>query len=148
MIELLERLEFWHWWVLAAGLIAFEVIVPSTFFLWSGVAAVVVGLVLLAASDIGWQLQVLLFALLSVINVVAWRYYAKARPGRSDDPQLNRRAERYIGRQFTLEEPIVNGRGSINADGIIWKIEGKNFDAGIRVKIVGVDGVILKVEQD
>ena len=55
MIELLDRIEFWHWWVLAALLIAIEVLAPSAVFLWPGVAAAIVGLVLLAASDIGWQ---------------------------------------------------------------------------------------------
>lgn len=147
MIEFLEGLEFWHWWVLAVGLVIVEVFAPSTVLLWPGIAAVIVGVVLLAADDIGWQYQVLLFAALSVTSLVAWRAYARTRPTRSEDPRLNRRAEQYVGRVFILEEPIVNGRCRINADGIIWTIAGEDLDAGARVRVVGTEGTILKVEE-
>ena len=59
---------------------------------------------------------------------------------------LNRRAEQCVGRLYTLEEPIVNGRGRVKVDGVFWKIEGDDLEAGNRVKVVGADGVILKVE--
>ena len=147
MIELLDRIDFWHWWVLAALLIAIEVFAPSTVLLWPGVAAAIVGLVLLAASDIGWQVQVLLFAVLSVISLVAWRAYARARPDGSDEPTLNRRAERHVGRVFTLEEPIADGRGKIMLDGVMWTIEGEDLGTGTRARIAGADGAILKVER-
>ncbi|MFQ6018211.1 MAG: NfeD family protein [Kiloniellaceae bacterium] len=141
------QVEFWHWWVLAALLMAVEVFAPTTLFLWTGISAAAVGLVVLADAGVGWEFQVLLFAVLSVVSVVAWRHYARLRPVRSEDPWLNRRAEQYIGRQFTLEEPIVNGRGKVRVDDTTWKIEGEDLAAGNRVKVVGVDGVILKVEQ-
>ncbi len=142
-----EHVEFWHWWVLAALLLAVEVFAPTTLFLWTGISAGIVGLVVLITEDIGWESQILLFAVLSVVSVVAWRRYALLRPVRSEDPWLNRRAEQYIGRQFTLEEPIVNGQGKVNVDDTSWKIAGEDLPAGNRVKVVGVDGVILKVEQ-
>jgi membrane protein implicated in regulation of membrane protease activity len=141
-----EHIEFWHWWVLAALLMAVEVFAPTTLFLWTGISAGAVGLVVLVAEDIGWESQVLLFAVLSLVSVVAWRRYARLRPVHSEDPWLNRRAEQYIGRQFTLEEPIVNGEGTVKVDDTTWKIAGENLEAGSRVKVVGVDGVILKVE--
>ena len=141
-----EHVVFWHWWVLAALLMAVEVFAPTTLFLWTGISAGAVGLVVLVAEDIGWEYQVLLFAVLSVVSVVAWRRYARLHPVRSEDPWLNRRAEQYIGRQFTLEEPIVNGEGMVKVDDTTWKIAGENLEAGSRVRVVGVDGVILKVE--
>lgn len=147
MTELIDGIEFWHWWVLGALLIAVEVIAPTTILIWPGLAAGVVGLVLLVAGDIGWQFQVSLFAVLSITSVVAWRYYARSRPAHADDPDPSRRAEQYIGRLFTLDEPIVNRRGKLKVEDTIWKIEGEDLDAGTRVKVVGVDGVILKVEQ-
>ena len=141
-----EHVEFWHWWVLAVLLMAVEVFAPTTLFLWTGVSAGAVGLVVLVAEDIGWEFQVLLFAVLSVVSVVAWRRYARLHPVRSEDPWLNRRAEQYIRRQFTLEEPIVNGEGMVKVDDTTWKIAGENLEAGSRVRVIGVDGVILKVE--
>ncbi len=147
MIDFLEGVEFWHWWVLATLLVAIEMLVPSTVLLWPGIAAAIVGFVLLAAADIGWQSQVLLFAVLSVASLFAWRAYARTRPGHTEDSLLNRRAEQYVDRLFNLEQPIVNGRGKIKADGMIWTIAGEDLEAGDRIRVVGTDGVILKVEQ-
>ena len=140
------QIEFWHWWVLAAVLMAVEVFAPTTLFLWMGISAGAVGLLVLVANDIGWEIQILLFAVISVVSVVAWRQYARLHPASSDDPLLNRRAEQCVGRLFSLEEPIVNGRGRVKVDGVFWKIEGDDLEAGNRVKVVGTDGVILKVE--
>ena len=146
-MEWLEQIEFWHWWVLAAVLMAVEVFAPTTLFLWMGISAGAVGLLVLVANDIGWEIQILLFAVISVVSVVAWRQYARLHPASSDDPLLNRRAEQCVGRLFSLEEPIANGRGRVKVDGVFWKIEGDDLEAGNRVKVVGADGVILKVEE-
>ena len=146
-MEWLEQIEFWHWWVLAVLLMAVEVFAPTTLFLWTGISAAAVGFIVLFARGIGWEVQVLLFAVLSVASVLGWRQYARLRPATSDDPLLSRRGEQRIGRLFSLEEPIVNGRGRVKVDGIFWKIEGDDLEAGNRVKVVGTDGVILKVEE-
>lgn len=147
LVEFLERVEFWHWWMLAALLVAIEMLVPSTVLLWPGIAAVVVGLVLLVAPDIGWQVQILLFAILSIASLLAWRVYVRARPTHTEDSLLNRRAEQYVGRLFTLEEPIVNRRGKLMADGMRWTMEGSDLESGTLIRVVGTDGLVLKVEQ-
>ena len=54
MNEILNGIEFWHWWVLAALLMAIEVFAPTTVFLWTGISAATVGFVVLAADGIGW----------------------------------------------------------------------------------------------
>lgn len=147
MNGILDSIEFWHWWVLAALLIAVEVFAPTTVFLWTGISAIAVGLVVLVAGGIGLEIQVFLFAVLSVASVFAWRYYARWRPTVSEDPLLNRRAEQCVGRLVVLQAPVVNGQGAISVDGTTWKVEGQDIAAGVRVKVVGADGAILKVEE-
>ncbi len=147
MNELLDSIEFWHWWVLAALLMAIEVFAPTTVFLWTGISAAAVGVVVLVAEGIGWQTQVLMFSVLSVVSVVAWRFYARRHPTRSEDPLLNRRAEQCVGRVVTLAEPIANGRGTVSVDGIAWTVAGADLAAGARVKVVGADVTVLKVEE-
>jgi len=147
MAKFLAGIEFWHWWVLAAVLIVIEVLAPSTVFLWPGIAAGVVGIILFAFPGLGWEIQVLIFAVLSVVSVILWRAYARTRPTETDDPMLNLRAQRYVGREFVLEQPIVNGRGKLMVDGVIWKVEGEELGAGTRIRIADVDGVVLKVER-
>jgi hypothetical protein len=52
-----------------------------------------------------------------------------------------------VGRVFTLEQPIVNRQGKIRVDDSTWKIEGTDCTAGTNVRVVGVDGVVLKVQR-
>ena len=146
MTEWLEPVQFWHWWVLGLLLIIFEVLSPAVFFLWMGIAAGVVGLALMAMPQLHWSYQLFLFAVVSVASIVGWRAYLKRHPTDTDRPTLNRRGEQYVGRTFTLAEPMVHGRGRIRVDDTMWKIEGEDCPAGCQVKVVGADGVILKVE--
>lgn len=144
-MELLEHVTYWHWWVLGVILIVLEVFSPGAFFLWMAVAAGIVGFVLLVAPDVGWEMQILTFALFSVASIVAWRLYLVKSPTKTDQPRLNRRGEQYVDRIFTLTEAIVNGQGKIRVDDTTWKISGDDCPAGVRVKVVGADGVVLQV---
>ena len=144
-MEWLDNAIYWHWWVLGVVLIILEIFSPAAFFLWMGISAGVVGLVLLLFPGISWEYQVLIFALFSVISIVAWRFVLKRHPTKTDLPRLNRRGEQYIDRTFTLKEPVVNGQGRIMVDDSTWKIHGEDCDAGVKVQVVGVEGVVLKV---
>ncbi len=146
MAELFQHVDHWSWWILAVTLLILEAFVPGTFFMWMGIAAGVVGFLLLLIPGMGWDYQIAIFAVLSVVAVVAWRKYQSKHPVESDQPALNRRGEQYVGRTFTLDEPIVNGHGKIRVDDTTWRILGEDCAAGSRVKVMGVDGVLLKVE--
>ena len=143
----MEPIDFWHWWILGLVLLVLEVFAPGAFFLWMGVAAGIVGMVLLVAPSLGWEFQLLIFAILSVGSIVVWRTYLKKHPTETDQPSLNRRGEQYVGRTFTLDEAIVNGSGKIRVDDSTWKIEGDECQAGEKVKVTGVDGVVLRVKK-
>ena len=145
-MEYLEQAEFWHWWVAAIVFVVIEAFAPGTMFLWMGVAAGIVGLVVLVLPEINWQFQLLIFAACAVVSAVGWRAYQRRHPTETDHPALNRRGERYVGRTFTLEEPVVNGQGKIRVDDSTWKIEGEDLPAGSKVQVVGVEGTVLKVE--
>jgi membrane protein implicated in regulation of membrane protease activity len=141
-------LSYWHWLVLGVILVILEVFSPAAFFLWLGIAAGFVGLVLLVWPGVTWPFQVILFALFSLSSVVVGRRYLKLHPIATDEPALNRRGEQYVGRVFTLAAPVVNGQGKIRVDDTTWKISGTDCAAGTRVRVTGVDGVVLKVESE
>ncbi len=146
MAVLFQHIDHWSWWILALALLVLEAFAPGTFFMWMGIAAGVVGLLLLIMPGMGWEYQVIIFALISLASIVIWRHYFRKHPVQTDQPALNRRGEQYIGRIFTLTEPILNGRGKIRVDDTTWKIEGTDCEAGSRVRVTGVDGVLLQVE--
>jgi len=143
----LDGMQFWHWWILAALFAGIEILAPGVFFIWLGAAAAMTGVIALIIPSLGWEIEALIFALLAVVTVVFWRSYLKKSKGK-DDPAatLNRRGEQMIGRTAVLSEPIQNGRGKAKIDDSMWRVEGSDLPAGTQVKVIGVDGAILKVE--
>ena len=121
-----------------------EALSPAAFFMWLAVAAGTVGLVLSVSPDLGWQAQLVLFALFSVLSLILGRRYLRRHPIATDEPTLNKRGHQYIGRRFTLDEPITNGQGKIRVDDSTWKVVCSDCDAGATIEIVGVDGVVLE----
>ncbi len=137
--------DFWHWLVLGLVLAIIEALAPGTFFLWLGVSSVVVGLVVWVVPQLALEYQILFFALFSLASIALSRRYLKSHPIHSEQPLLNRRGEQYIGRTFTLTEPIVNGRGKIHVDDSTWRVTGEDCEAGSQVLVTGAEGVVLKV---
>lgn len=147
MEALLQQLQYWHWWVLALLLLILEVFAPGVVFLWIGLAAAAVGLLFYLVPSLDWQSQLLAFAVLGLASVALGRWWLGRHPIQSDEPQLNRRGEQYVGRVFTLDEPITNGVGKVRVDDTTWKIEGPDLPAGEKIRVTAVDGVVLRVER-
>jgi membrane protein implicated in regulation of membrane protease activity len=139
-----ETLGGWCWWVLGLVLLGIEVLLPGFYFLWFGVAAILIGISALLV-DWPWQLQVVGFVVLSVIVALVARRFTGVRDADTADPYLNLRAGRLEGRTFVLSEPIVEGAGRVRIDDTIWQVRGPDAPAGARIKVIGSDGTVLKV---
>ncbi len=140
-------IDFWHWWVGALLLAGAEAVLPGAAFLWLGAAAAVVGVAVLAWPEMPVEVQFLLFGGLSIGAVFGTRFWLKKREDVVTTLHLNRRAEQYIGTVHVLETPIVNGRGRAIVGDSHWTVEGPDLPSGATVRVVGVDGVLLKVEK-
>lgn len=138
--------DYWHWWILALALVILETVLPGTFFLWMGISALVLGLLTWLIPTMGWEMQLMLFAVLSLVSIAGWRLWQRRHPDESDQPTLNRRGEQYIGRVFVLETPIENGFGKVRVGDGLWRVKGDDAPAGCRVRVTDVDGVVLVVE--
>jgi inner membrane protein len=146
MIDYLITLGVWNWLILGAVFLALELIAPGAFMLWLGLAALAVGLISFAV-DWSWQAQLVTFAVLSLALIPVWRRFAPNVERPSEAPLLNRRAEGYIGRTFTLENPIIDGVGRVRIDDTIWRVTGPDSPAGSQVRIVRAEGPNLFVER-
>lgn len=138
----------WVWWVAGLVLLAAEMIVPGFFLVWIGLAALAVGILSLLLWDAGfwvWEVQLLLFAVFSVVTTFIGRKLT-LRHDTSDEPFLNQRGASLVGRTATLSEPITEGRGRIRLDDTIWQVMGPDLPVGARVKVVSSTGRDLTVE--
>lgn len=142
----IEHIVFWHWWILAGLLLILELTAPAFFFLWLGIAAAATGFLLLVFNDMPIEMQLVMFSVLSVAAIIAWRKYRETRPEESDQPHLNKRGRQYVGRTFTLEQPIINGVGKVTVDDSTWRVQGPDLPPGTRVRVADVNGVVFVVE--
>ncbi|RWX79066.1 NfeD family protein [Neorhizobium lilium] len=151
MIEgLAENLGPWGWWILGLVLLVAELAAPGVFLIWIGMAAIVVGAISLGLWQTGWwswQVQLLVFGVLSIVFAIAGRRVYAGRGEHSDEPMLNRRSESLVGRTAVLAEPIAEGRGRIRLDDTWWPVMGPDLPAGARVVVVEARGRDLKVAQ-
>lgn len=141
-----DLLASYGWWLLALLLIAAELLAPGYFLLWIGLAAGVMGLVMLVFPGMPFIAQAVVFLLASIATcLVYWKYIRPAAELRDDQPLLNRKGDRMVGRRVSVVEPIVNGRGKVKVGDSVWLVEGDDCAVGTTVEVVGVQGTTLQV---
>ncbi|MBN8279814.1 MAG: NfeD family protein [Gammaproteobacteria bacterium] len=139
---------WWGWMVVGALLLGAELfVIEAEFFLvFMGVAAVVTGLLALAAPEVPNWAQWLVFAGLSLVSMVFFRkrVYGLLRREIADLPNDMEREE--------FELPVglpVGAACRVELRGSTWTA--RNVGLGpipprSRVRVVGMDGITLKVE--
>jgi membrane protein implicated in regulation of membrane protease activity len=145
LIEYLTALGKWNWLILACVFFVIELVAPGAFMLWLGLSALLVGIISLLV-DWPWQYQFVTFAVFALASIPLWRRFAHRVEKEVDQPFLNRRADAFVGREFTLEKPIVAGTGTVKIDDTIWRLSGPDCPGGSRVKVVRADAATLVVE--
>jgi len=145
LIDFVTTLGKWSWLILAAAFFVIELVAPGSFMLWLGLSALLVGIVSLLV-DWPWQYQLVAFAIFALASIPLWRRFAHRVEKVGDQPFLNRRADAFIGREFTLDKPIVSGSGTVKIDDTIWRLSGPDCPGGSRVKVVRADAATLVVE--
>ena len=136
----------WAWVVGGLVLLALELALPGGVFIWLGSAAVVTGLVSLVY-PMDWAIEFAFFAVLALVAIFVWLRFFRPRIRATDNPFLNQRASRFVGQEMVLEEPIVAGFGRVALGDTVWRISGPDLAAGSRIRIVGAEGAVPKVER-
>ena len=139
------KVVFWYWWALAAVLLVCEMMLPGVVFLFLAIGAAVAGLLLLIAADLSLEIQLVVFAIVSVASAIGLRRYLRGlQPGTAS--VLNARGEALVGKVFVLDQPILAGRGRIKLGDGSWIVTGPDMVAGAKVRVAAVNGTELRVE--
>lgn len=133
------------WLTLAVLLGLAELMVPGVFLIWLAAAAAVTGLASLFI-EMTLTGQLTLFGISSVASVWLGRRWYLTNTVKNEDPLLNDRSARLIGKTVTVVEPITpsGGRAKV-ADGE-WPAKGPAMKVGTLAKVTAVDGGILELE--
>lgn len=145
IVDILAANGPWSWIVAGLVLLALELVVPGGFLLWMGIAGILTGILTLF-QPLDWPIQWLVFGVLSLASILVWVRLTRHRAAQTDRPLLNQRTERFIGQEAVLDQPIRGGFGRLALEDTVWRIAGPDLPAGQRVRIVGADGAVLRVE--
>lgn len=141
-------MTWWLWVVAGLALLLLELLTPGVFFLFFGVAALVVGVWVGTADGIGLSAQLGVFSALSVVTLLVFRgpilRRIKARP--QDGP----RVDSIVGEVAAARGPIPpHGHGQVDLRGSVWNAVnagGGPIESGARCRVVRVEGLTLHVE--
>lgn len=141
------RGDVFFWAVVALLLVAAEVMAPGAFMLWLGFAAAAMFVLAWLVPGLPIVLQAVLFVVLGFASILAYRKWLQRRQEpESDQPALNRRAAQLIGRIVPLDRAIERGTGRVQIADAYWEVSGPDLPIGASVRIVGADGMTLRVE--
>lgn len=143
---------WWHWMVLGLGLGLLEIVLASFFVIWFGLGALLVGVALIVVPGMAFSAQILLWTAASVAMAVLWFKILRKNSNRTRSGQADE-ALGEIGVLVRAVEPLgaTSARGEVRFQKPImgadsWPcLADEAIAAGERVKVLAVDGQILKV---
>ncbi|GDJ34541.1 protease [Escherichia coli] len=147
MMELMVVHPHIFWLSLGGLLLAAEMLGGNGYLLWSGVAAVITGLVVWLV-PLGWEWQGVMFAILTLLAAWLWWKWLsrRVREQKHSDSHLNQRGQQLIGRRFVLESPLVNGRGHMRVGDSSWPVSAsEDLGAGTHVEVIAIEGITLHI---
>ncbi|WP_368889332.1 NfeD family protein [Morganella morganii] len=145
MIEMIASQAVWFWLCFGGILLILEMLGTGGYLLWSGVAALVVALLVWIIPGLNLEWQGIIFAVMTVICAVLWRNFQRRRQ-RDDSSSPNQANHKLIGLRAALLTDTEEGYSRIRlADGS-WRVYSQSaLPAGTEVEVIAVDGITLTV---
>ncbi len=119
MIELLQSLTAWHWLIFGVVLLGIELATGSTYILWPAVSAIAVGLLLFIA-PMGWEMQMMLFFLLSIATLILGRTHFQKFVKGGEVADLNDLSVTLVGRQVRAVSDFEGTEGRVELGDTQW----------------------------
>ena len=139
---------FWVWLVVIVATVIVELITMELVSVWFTIGAIV-PFILSATNATNWEVQVVIFVVISTILVLALRKVTKKFLLRNSNEKTN--LDAIIGKQYRmLTETDFDTIGTLKINDIVWNAVGKNqqeIKKGEIVRVLKVDGNKLIVEK-
>ena len=136
------------WFGVATFLLALEAMFGSFRYLAASIAAVAVGVLSYLYPYVAFPIQILFFSVIAAITVWMAHSYIAERQKKIAQLQQIVGNKAYVGRAVELRGGIRNGVGTIDIDGVVWRVKGRDCPAGTTARVVDMEGNILIIETD
>lgn len=137
----------WGWLTLAGIFAILEILLPGAVMMWLAGAALATAIHSFAFS-LGTSGQLFAFAGWTIVALLLSRRVKARRPIQSSNETLNRRGEQLVGERAIVVQPIGGGRGRVRLGDSEWMAYGPDAPVGARVRVIGINGSVLRVEPE
>ena len=147
IVSLLEGMNATRWGLLGLTLVGLELITGTTYILWPAAAALILA-VLVFFLPLAWEVQFVLFFILSIVLLVAGHRYLRPMMKSGEPSDVNDPGQAMLGRRVTAFTDFENGHGRVALGDTQWSAstDADNPKTGDALVITSVAGTTLIVE--
>ena len=148
LVQMLETMSGTKWIIVGVLLLILEVVTGTTYILWPAVAALIVGFIVFILPLLGWEMQFLLFFILSSVLLVVGHKYVRPKMKGGEPSDLNDRARSMVGMRVKAIADFETGIGRVQVGDTQWRasIEDGTVFEGQELRVMSVKGTTLQVE--
>ncbi len=147
IISLLEGMNATRWMILGIALLGLELATGTTYILWVAAAAILMAGVTFIL-PVAWELQFIVFFVLSLILLVLGHIYVRPRFKGGEPSDLNDRSRTMVGTRVKAVSDFEVGKGRVQVGDTQWAAALMTGHAkmGDELRVTGVVGATLQVE--
>ena len=147
IVSLLEGMNATRWGLLGLGLVGLELITGTTYILWPAAAALILAVVVFFL-PLSWEMQFILFFILSIILLVAGHRYLRPMMKSGEPSEVNDPGQAMLGRRVVAFSDFESGHGRVTVGDTQWSAstDGEDPKTGDALVITSVAGTTLIVE--
>ncbi len=148
MVKLIVENSYNFWFSISVLCLVVEIIGAYGYLLCSGIAALIVGVIVYIIPQIIWEWQGFIFSVLIIaVAFLWWSLLSEPSYGESINiKMLNRRLYHLIGTHATLTEAMHNGIGRINIGDSSWRAKASHdLPVGTVVEVIKTESTTLVI---
>jgi len=146
LVQILESMNATKWVILGVILLILEVVTGTTYILWPAIAALIVG-VFVFILPLSWEMQFLLFFLISSILLVIGHTHVRPKLQGGQPSDLNDRARSLIGMRVKAVADFEIGQGRVHVGDTQWRARSDDkIVSGQDLRVISVKGTTLTVQ--
>ena len=148
LLEFLREMSATRWAIIGIVLLGLELATGTTYILWPAVAALIMA-VLVFLLPLGWELQFILFFILSAVLLLAGHKFVRPKVKGGEPSDLNDRARTMVGQRVKAVSDFEIGKGRVHVGDTQWSAAMETGDAkkDDELRVVKVKGTTLWVEK-
>lgn len=145
-------MPYWIWICVIVGTVIIEALTMDVVSIWFTIGAIV-PLILSATNACGWEIQVIVFTIISAVLILTLRKVTMKFLIKNSNEKTN--LDAIIGKKCRLlEKTDFETLGSVKINGVVWSVTGVNQETIEKdelveiVKVVGNKLQVKKVEEE